>query len=111
MANETTVLGHISGKLVVVAEDDRFAVTANRQFRRDGAVESPHCQRTLVGKIRMELGVNALAVLGVDLGAFLRGFNQDLRREFSEALVRPILSRTTAFHGAETATQFWSHVY
>ncbi len=100
MATETTVLGHISGKLVVVAEDDRFAVTANRQFRRDGAVESPHCQRTLVGKIGMELGVNALAILGVYFGAFLRGFNQDLRREFIKTLVGPILSRGTAFHRA-----------
>src|SRR5882724_6417396 len=51
VATETAVFGHIRWKLVVVAEDDRFAVTANRQFRRNGAVEGPHCQRTLIGKI------------------------------------------------------------
>ena len=93
-----------------MAEDDWFAVTANRQLGRNGSVESPHGQRALIGKIGMELGMNALAVLGVDLCAFLRGFNQDLRREFIKTLVRPILSRRTAFHGSQTATQFRGHV-
>ena len=110
VAPKAAVLGDIGGKLVVMAEDDRFAVTANRQLGRNGSVESPHCQRTLVGKIGMELGMNALAVLGVDLCAFLRGFNQDLRREFIKPLVRPILSRRTAFHGPRAAAQFRSHV-
>src|SRR6476646_1556216 len=94
-----------------MTEDDRFAVAANRQLGRNGAVESPHCQRTLIGKIGMELGMNALPVLGVDLGAFLRGFNQDLRREFIKTLVCPILSWRTAFHRSQSAAQFRSHVY
>src|SRR6476646_3070910 len=46
VASEATVLRNISRKLVVMAENDRFAVTANRQLGRNGAVESPHCQRT-----------------------------------------------------------------
>src|SRR6185312_10749691 len=103
VASESAVLGHISGKQVVMAEDDRFAVTANRQFRRNGSVESPECQRTLIGKIGMELGMDALAVLGVDLCAFLRGFNQNLRGEFIKSLVRPILSRRAAFHRSQSA--------
>src|ERR1700739_250377 len=78
VASETTVLRDISWKHVVMAKDDRFAVAANRQLRRNGAVESPHCQRTLIGKIGMELGMNALAIFGVNLSAFLRGFNQNL---------------------------------
>src|SRR6185312_11534345 len=104
VASESAVLGHISGKHVVMAENDRFAVTANRQLWRNGPVKSPECQRTLIGKIGMELGMDALAVLGVDLCAFLRGFNQNLRGEFIKALVRPILSRRTAFHWAKSAT-------
>src|ERR1051326_1713571 len=110
VASETAVLRDIGRKQVVMAEDDRFAVTANRQLRRNGSVKGPQCQRALVGKIGVELGVNALAVLGVDLGAFLRGFNQDLRREFIKALVRPILSWRTAFHRSQTAAQFRGHV-
>src|ERR1043165_7299596 len=93
-----------------MAEDDRSAVTANRQLGRNGAVESPHCSSDLIGKIGMERGMNALAVLGVDLCAFLRGFNQDLRREFIKTLVRPILSRRTAFHRSQTAAQRRSHI-
>src|SRR3954454_2376295 len=93
-----------------MAEDDRFAVTANRELWRNGSVESPHRQRTLIGKIVMELGMNPLAVLRVDLCAFLRGFNQNLRSEFIKTLVRPILSRRTAFHRSKTAAQFRGHI-
>src|SRR6185312_3122725 len=106
VTSKTAVLRDISRKQVVMAEDDRFAVTANRQLGRNGSVESPHRQRTLIGKIRMELGMNALAILSVDFGAFLSCFDQYLWSEFSEALVRPILSRRTAFHWPKSAAQF-----
>src|ERR1051326_3646841 len=88
-----------------MAEQDRFAITANRELGRNRAVESAHRQRTLVGQIRVELGMDALAVLGVDLRAFLRGFDRNCGREDVKALVRPILSRRPALNWAETATE------
>src|ERR1051326_8635862 len=90
-----------------MAEQDRLAITAYGQFRWNRAVESPHRQRTLVGQIRVELGMDALAVLGVDLRAFLRGFDRNCGREDVKALMRPILPRRAALNRAETATERW----
>src|SRR5438270_5373209 len=56
--SEAAVLSYVSGKQVVMAENDWFAVTANRQLGRNGSVEGPHRQRSLIGKIGMELGMN-----------------------------------------------------
>src|ERR1051326_5702296 len=90
-----------------MAEQDRFAITANRELGGNRAVESPHRQRTLVGQIGVELGMDALAVLGVDLRAFLRGFDCNCGREDVKALMRPILPRRAALNRAETATERW----
>src|ERR1700748_97156 len=109
MATESTVLGYVSRQLVVVAENNRFAITSNGQLRRNGSVEGPHRQRTLIRKIRVEFGMNALTVIGINFCAFLRGVNVNLRSELIKALVSPILSRRTAFHRTKTTAQRGVH--
>src|SRR5947209_9236690 len=105
VAPEAAVLRYVIRQLVVMAEQDRLAVTANRQLRRNSAVKSPHRQRPLIRQIGMKFRPNALAVLGVDLRAFLRRFNRNGRWENVKALVRPILPRRTAFHRAKASAQ------
>src|ERR1700753_1755649 len=109
MATESTVLGYVSRQLVVVAENNRFAITSNDQLRRNSSVEGPHRQRTLIRKIRVEFGMNALSVVCVDFGAFLRGVDVNLRGELIKTLVSPILSRRTAFHWTKATAQCGIH--
>src|SRR5581483_7025188 len=98
VASKAAVLRYICRKLIVMAEKDRLAIAANRQLGRNGSVKGPKCQRPLIGQVGMELGMNALAIFGVDLGAFLTSLNGDLWSKFIKALMCPILSRRTAFN-------------
>src|SRR6267378_4318433 len=102
-----------------MAEQDRLAVLANSQLRRNRSVEGPDRIQVLRRQPRMELqwnrrrGIDAGIEVGSDAGVVngvggctrLAGFHGDLRRKHIKTLMGPDGSRWTAFNGAGAAAQ------
>src|SRR6266850_1287034 len=116
MDPEAPVLSDVEWKLIAAAENDAFAIAADKQFRREGSIEGPQRQRPLVRQVRVERGTessrvdarieagrNPRIVDGVDLGPFRGNGYRDRGRKPGELLVRPDRPRGTPFDGAGVA--------
>src|SRR6185437_7480909 len=108
--SEAVVLVHISGKPVVMTEQNGLHVAALDQLWRNSSIERPYRVRRLCGEARMELQrnrsgridaavelrINCWVIDGIGLRLCLCDFHRDSRRELSELLVRPDWPRRTA---------------
>src|SRR5882762_5113107 len=84
------VLGRVDRQVVVLAHEDRFAVTADDELGRDRSVEGPHLEGVLNGQARVESrgerdgGIDSRVELRRDAGVVgdvaLRPFRADFTR-------------------------------
>src|SRR6267143_2346763 len=116
---EAAVLGRVDRQVVVLAHEDRFAVTADDELGRDRSVEGPHLEGVLNGQARVESrgerdgGIDSRVELRRDAGVvgdvalrpFRADFDRDLRREVRETLVRPERPRRTPFDRSKSTPE------
>src|SRR5262249_56622477 len=129
---EAPVLRDVERQLIVVPEEDRFAVAALDQLGRHGAIEGPQGRRILVGELTRAIRVLPEArgerevlwvtqvrggapddpriVAGGDLRPLLRGFDGHLRRKIPEALVCPDGAWGATLNGTGAPTEQGVHV-
>ena len=103
MPPEATIHPDIRRQFVVMAEQDRFAITPQHQFRRDGSVESPHRQRSLSGQVGVKFKRNIAVRIG--LCTFLSRLDSHSGRKLRPSLVCPLRPRRTTFDWPKAAAQ------